>query len=95
MTTEDHSVYPGTIRRTVIEYNGNLFIYTSGAGENNFNNIGTPSTIDKVLPTIIPIRSLIEDTTALSNDILGPMAFQRLDQQAFQYVQSVRNSQNK
>lgn len=83
MTTSAHDVYPGTIRRTVIERDGHLFIYTSGAGQNNFNNFGKS-------PFFPDVRNAIQIGGAFGNDKYGPLAFKALDHQAFKYVQSIR-----
>jgi hypothetical protein len=94
ITTERHDVYPGTIRRTVIEKDGNLFLFTSGAGENNFRNLGGDMNkpLSRLNP-LAPIRDIAQLTAAHGNDKYGPMAFKALDQQAFKYVQSIRNGQ--
>jgi hypothetical protein len=93
ITTEDHNVYPGTIRRTALEFEGQLFIYTSGAGVNRMNNSGDgpgPLFIPLVGPAIVGIRATAQNAAAKGNDQFGPMAFRTLDQQAFKFIQSKR-----
>lgn len=93
ITREDHDVYPGTIRRTALEVDGQLFIYTSGAGINRYHNSGTG---------LIPFGGAAGGAASLgraggqigvaaANDAFGAQAFRTLDQQAVKYVNSIRN----
>jgi hypothetical protein len=93
MTTIRHDVYPGTIRRTVLEFEGNLFIFTSGAGQNNFNNIGDPAK-GSMYSLLDTVREITLRATSFGNDKYGPIAFKALDHKAFQYVESVRNGKH-
>ncbi|SEK03284.1 hypothetical protein SAMN05444746_106262 [Variovorax sp. OK212] len=94
ITTDDHQVYPGTIRRTVVEVDGGLFIYTSGAGENRMNNTGsgTYPGLGQGAREATVARDAAQYGFAFGNDKFGTMAFKALDQQAVQYVNSVRNT---
>ncbi len=91
ITTEKHDVYPGTIRRTVVEVDGHLFMYTSGAGENRYNNEG--------LNVRQPAEGLAGQgfaqlvtryAAAAGNDNYGPLAFRALDRQAVGYLNTIR-----
>ena len=77
VTTTDHMVYPGTIRRTGIEVNGGLYIYTSGAGINRLYNTD-----------LAPAE--LTNKLAWGNDHYGAMAFRTLDQKAVQYINKIR-----
>lgn len=84
ITTEKHWVYPGTIRRTVIERDGHLFLYTSGAGLNRAMNTGEPLPGEAV-------RRALQFGWALGNDLFGARAFRTLDKMAFKFVNGRRN----
>jgi hypothetical protein len=104
MTTVDHNVYPGTIRRTVVEVDGQLFLYTNGVGVNRFNNSGTSttsgtgnSTIDIAVPNAAKVatagklaRSVAQGQFASGNDQYGPEAFKALDRRLFLDLQAIR-----
>jgi hypothetical protein len=92
ITTDDHNVYPGTIRRTVVEADGHLFIYTSGAGENRFNNEGFNT---RQSPEGMAGQGIGQVVTrfaaAAGNDNYGPLAFRALDRQAVGYLNTIRS----
>ena len=53
ITDENHAAYPGTIRRTIIEHNGHLFVHTLGAGHTirkNFVGVGMAAGNDTLGP---------------------------------------------
>jgi hypothetical protein len=77
ITTTDHDVYPGTIRRTVIEVDGQLFMYTSGAGLNRFRNTSWAP-------------EFIQQRGGSANDYWGPMAFRALDRQVVRHLNRLR-----
>jgi hypothetical protein len=101
ITTHDHDVYPGTIRRTVLERNGGLFLFTSGAGENNYNNSGENTRDNPWLEygnghgAPFDLWPGLHLAWAKGNDRYGAHAFATLDYMAFQFVQSRRNSAGK
>jgi hypothetical protein len=90
ITTEDHDVYPGTIRRTVLEVEGQLFFFTSGAGINRYHNSGTGN-IPFVPPWVPLVRGGGQVGVAAANDIFGAQAFRTLDRQAVNYLNTIRN----
>jgi len=91
ITTEHHTVYPGTIRRTVIEKDGQLFIHTSGVGVNRMHNLGSPTPITAAsTPGVNIMRGGAYEAAARANDLYGPKAFAALDQQAVKYINSKR-----
>jgi hypothetical protein len=83
ITTEDHGVYKGTIRRTAFEYEGNIFIHTQGVGINKAFNM--PDN---------PISRPIFKFAAVQNDSAGAMAFRALDQKIFQAAEARRTARN-
>ena len=88
ITTTDHTVYPGTTRRTVVEFEGGLYIYTTGSGVNRYNNSGHGLIPFKLALTLL--RETYQSGYAFGNDNYGPPAFQSLDQQAVQFINGVR-----
>lgn len=88
ITTTDHTVYPGTTRRTIVEFEGGLFIYTTGSGVNRYNNSGQGRIPFR--PGLTLLRDTYQSGYAFGNDNYGPPAFQALDQQAVKYLNAVR-----
>ncbi|WP_153018973.1 hypothetical protein [Lysobacter capsici] len=78
-------MYPGTIRRLIIEHKSHLFIYTSGVGINNFNNIAETG------PNPTVGGRFAQAFGGRSNDKYGALAFRALDREAFKYVQKIRD----
>jgi hypothetical protein len=97
ITDTDHGVYPGTIRRTVLEVDGHLFVYTQGSGENRYQNAPLVSADHVPNPPIDALETLKNGATrvaaALSNDRFGPRAFKQLDNQLFKDVERVRSGE--
>ncbi len=85
ITTEDHWVYPGTIRRTVINRNGKFFIYTNGTGLNIAQNLSGRVQRNSYSPFEFA-KEGVGKIGAVSNDLYGAMAFRTLDHQAFVYT---------
>ena len=85
ITTDDHWVYPGTVRRTVINRAEKLFIYTNGTGLNVAQNLGGRAPHDSFNPFNI-LKGRAGKFGADSNDLYGAMAFRALDRQAFIYI---------
>lgn len=90
ITTEDHDVYPGTIRRAVLKVDGHLFMYTSGAGINRYHNSGT-GLIPFAHPWVSAGRAGGQIGVAAANDMFGAQAFRTLDRQAVKYLDGIRN----
>ena len=90
ITTEDHDVYPGTIRRTAVEVDRQLFIFTGGAGINRYHDTGT-GWIPYLPPWVSAGRGGGQIGVAAANDVFGAQAFRTLDRQAVKYVNSIRN----
>ncbi|HSV60931.1 MAG TPA: hypothetical protein VLJ19_18710 [Variovorax sp.] len=88
VTTINHTVYPGTIRRTVIEFEGGLYLYTNGAGVNRYYNSGQGQIPSR--PALSLVRDAAHIGFAVGNDTFGPQAFGAVDQQAVAYLNSVR-----
>lgn len=90
ITTVNHTMYPGTTRRSAVEFEGGLYIFTTGSGVNRYNNSG--SGIIPWRPVHTALRETYQSGYAFGNDNYGPLAFQTLDQQAVQYVNTIRGA---
>lgn len=91
MTTEKHKVYPGTIRRTVIERDGHLFMFTSGVGTNRFDNTGSPTPMAVAgSPFMTATRYMAQKGFAWGNDRYGPDAFRALDMRVVEHLDQLR-----
>jgi len=93
ITDTDHEVYPGVIRRTVLEVDGHLFIYTQGSGENRYKNQPLVGPQSVVSPTRTGETILSRAGGAIGNDVFGPLAFQALDKRLLEDVQRIRGGQ--
>lgn len=73
ITTTEHGVYKGTIRRTAFEYGGNIFVHTHGIGINKAFNLPESG-----------LTSSGFSYAARANDEAGAKAFRELDERIFQ-----------
>ena len=75
VTTVLLQVYPGTTRRTVLEVNGGLCIFTTGSGIKRLLNSGDGPIPGDVGGTADSTRTAAQIAGALGNEKYGPAAF--------------------
>jgi hypothetical protein len=93
ITETDHGVYPGTIRRTVLEVDGHLYVVTQGSGSNRFQNQAVVDAQGVTAPGQMGFRTARRAMAAFGNDSFGPLAFRALDHELYKDVERVRNGQ--
>ena len=74
VTTVNHTVYLGTIRRTVVEFEGGLYLYTNGTGVNRYYNSGQGQIAFRSALSLV--RDAAHIGFAVGNDTFGPQAFE-------------------